>query len=348
MHSIELSFCIPTFNRCTSAVRLVTDILKYVGSDIEVVVLDNGSMDGTYEFLQSIDDERLSVHTNGENKGALFNMVNVLNLAKGKFLVYTTDQDHIDFQQIGAFKQFFMKNPNLAAGYCLYSSQDSIYFYPKGFSAIKSIAFQSRHPTGYFFRNEFLQKIDFVRRFSNYEFVDLFPLDFAFADLCLMGAGAVYGRPLFRPENGEAVVKNKSSTTNGKKNTAFFSPSSRLKLAVNYSKHANSLNLTKWEKHLLFVDIFVRGLSAATLGYRKILSNNALCTHYMMESRLIELPELVDIGIDFSVQYVRNFPSLYRLKFLNRIMFSVHVVARLIVISIRKKLATFRGSEFQK
>ena len=37
-----------------------------------------------------------------------------------------------------------------------------------------------------------LHSIFFLERFSDYEYVDLFPLEFAFAELCSLGKGAIY------------------------------------------------------------------------------------------------------------------------------------------------------------
>ena len=54
MDHIELSFCIPTYNRASSVCRLVADILSCRDSGIEVVVLDNGSTDDSLSLLQAI------------------------------------------------------------------------------------------------------------------------------------------------------------------------------------------------------------------------------------------------------------------------------------------------------
>ena len=126
MNNIELSFCIPTYHRAQSVYKLVTDILLCSDPAIEVVVLDNGSTDDTLSILRAIKDDRLCVYTNGENKGALFNMVNVINKGTGKFLVYSTDQDHIDYTKILGFKTFLLQQANLAGGFCAFNSESKI------------------------------------------------------------------------------------------------------------------------------------------------------------------------------------------------------------------------------
>lgn len=331
MDSIELSFCIPTYNRAQIVRRLVTDILMCSDPNIEVVVLDNGSTDDTLNILRAIKDDRLVVYSNGENKGALFNMINVLNKGRGKFLVYSTDQDHIDSNKIKQFKSFLLQHPDLAGGYCEFNSSSELQFeiFPKGYQSITKISYKGRHPTGYFFNNNFLKSVNLVERFSDYEFVDLFPLDFAFAELCLMGNGAIYHGSIFSPETGTMVVNHKSSTTNGKSNKAFFSPEARLKLAVNYTKHINTLQLSSRERDLLTSDVFIHGLISATFGYRSVLRNKKLCIHYYMECRDINIKELFSIGLNFYTHYLRKSNDLLGSSFFNRTKFSTNIISSL-------------------
>lgn len=305
---IELSFCIPTYNNAKSVYRLVKSILESDDTTIEVVVLDNGSTDETLNILQSIVDKRLCVYSNGVNKGALFNMMNVLDKGRGQYLVYSTDHDHIDKQKIDQFKSFLINNPSVSFGYCQYNSNSKVLFelFKSGYNALSNLAFITRHPTGYFFRNEHWKSIESVVRFSDYEFVDLFPLEFVFAELSLLGDGAIYYDSIFTPETGERVITHKSATTNGNSKTAFFSPECRLKLAVNFEKHIQSLSISKKEKKILIRDSFFRELYAATFGFKNVMGNEKLCIHYRMERRNIAKIELLKIGCSFYNDYVES------------------------------------------
>jgi glycosyltransferase involved in cell wall biosynthesis len=331
MNNIELSFCIPTYNRAQIVNGLVKELLLCNDQNIEVVVLDNGSTDETLSILRAIKDERLFVYSNGENKGALFNMVNVLNKGRGRFLVYSTDQDHVDNTKINQFKLFLLQQSNLAGGYCTFNpiSEFKYEIFTKGYQAINKIAYQGRHPTGYFFNRSMLHSIKFVERFSDYNFVDLFPLEFAFAELCLLGDGAIYHGPIFTPETGEMVVKHKSSTTSGKSKNAFFSPESRLKLAINYTKHISTLQLLTRERDMLIINTFFNGLVAATLGYRTILRSNDLCLHYYMDCREMKIIELISISLNFYKQFVNATKSVWGREFLGRFRFKVRIFVRI-------------------
>ena len=328
---IVLSFCIPTYNNINSLQRLVLDILTYNNSDIEIVVLDNGSTDDTLNVLQDIKDDRLHVYTNGENKGALFNMVNVLDKGKGEFLVYCTDHDYVDKQKIDVFKVFLQNNANLSSGYCEYNSKSNLLFeiYQTGYPALEKLAYITRHPTGYFFNNTYLKSVEIVKRFSDYEFVDLFPLEFVFAELCLKGDAAIYHDSLFMPERGTKVVKHKSATTNGNSQKAFFSPQTRLKLVVNFDVHICSLKITENEKERLRLNSFFRELNHATLGYKFIMNQEDICIHYFMERREIGLRELMYIGVNFYKGYSNKVIKVRYKSLLKQVNFKMKLFGKL-------------------
>lgn len=315
---VLLTFCIPTYNRSTSVHRLVTTILSRPDRDIEVVVLDNGSTDDTLEALGRIADRRLKVHANGQNRGALYNMVNVFSHGSGTFLVYSTDQDRTDAALIPDFKSFLASHPEVSCGYCSFDTSGgrSNEVFARGFDCVNAIAYKGRHPTGYFFRNDHLKSIRLVERFSDFDVVDLFPLEFAFGEVGLMGAGAIYHKPLFSPNTGSEVVSHKSATTNGKLKTAFFAPAARLKLAISYSRHIEQLALSASEKSILKAQVFIAELRAATVGFRAVMRNEKLCVHYRMEPRSISLLEMSRIAISFCAGYLRKQFSLRNVKFI--------------------------------
>lgn len=328
IENIKLSFCIPTYNNAKSINRLVMSILSYKDPEIEIVVLNNGSTDETLSLLQKINDERLNLFSNDMNMGALFNMVNVLDKGRGEYLVYMTDHDHIDNENIDEFKSFLLTADSVSCGYCEFvsSSEKQFDIYTKGFQAANKIAYITRHPTGYFFKNDFLKSLNFVNRFSDYEYVDLFPLEFVFAELCVLGDGAIYHDPLFSPETEEKiVVKHKSATTNGKSKNAFFSPQTRLKLAISFEDHIHSLSLNENDKEELKINSFFRELSSATLGFKNIMNRKDLCEHYYMECRKIRIKELFDIGFHFYRGYSKRVINIRFKSFPQQVIFKIHL-----------------------
>lgn len=338
MNSVSLSFCIPTFNRSQAVNRLVREILNCKATDIEVVVLDNGSTDDTLISLNTVKDSRLSIYSNGENRGALYNMVNVLCKGTGIFLVYSTDQDHVDSSKIDDFKNFLISNKNISGGICEFDCKfGKNKIFDRGYDSISKVGYLSRHPTGYFFNKKLLNSIGLVENFLNYDFVDLFPLEFVLAELCDVGCGAIYSCKLFTPEVRKNNVEgHKSSTTNGASEKAFFAPKSRLKMAVNYSVHIKTLSIPEQYKRKLEIITFINGLISSTIGYRSILKNNSLCIHYHMAPRDLGFFELLTIGMKFCKGY-------YKLRFtifgkIHIIKFYIQVGFELLKLIFVKKL----------
>lgn len=334
-----LSFCIPSYNRRERVKTLVNSLLSLPDSDIQVVVLDNNSTDGTFEALATIGDSRFIYAANPENRGALFNMVNVFSHATGEYVVYSTDQDSIIVDQLFRFKSFLRENPNITCGYCEFNpTPESCHkIYPQGFSAIKALAYKGRHPTGYFFQNKALQEIRLSQRFSDYRVVDLFPLEFAFAEIGSTGDGAVYAGNLFIPNDTSDVEEHKSSTTIGTSKYAFFAPAARLKLAISYSRHMLSLNLSSSERDELLAQIFGYEHYMATYGYKWYLSNPRLCIHYQMEPRSMGRHELRRISAGFCIKY---FIALLGINFTS----AMHVLSYLLKAVSRRFLAKLKLS----
>jgi glycosyltransferase involved in cell wall biosynthesis len=305
MNKPFLSICIPTYNRVNALEKLVLRILECAAVDIEVVVLDNGSSDQTITQLSAIPDQRLSIHSNGTNRGVLFNVVNVLLKARGAYCMLLLDKDHIDPSQIIAFRAFLARE-RVACGFCEYGppSGQAPEVLTKGFETLRRVAYVCHHPTGYFFDTSLLQQLETTTRFIDYDLVGHFPFEFIFAELALRGRGAIYHAPLVSPETLVAAGANKSFGTNASKEDAFFSPNGRLKMAINFSRHIQSLPISSPEKRWLIVDRFMQGLMAATVGFRSILANDDLCRHYHMTRRKVGRAEMIRIAIDFYRKFV--------------------------------------------
>lgn len=98
-----LSICIGTYNRKSLLKELLTSILEYKGNEIEVVVCDNASTDGTWEMLQAIDDSRLHCYLNEQNYGAQYNWLRSKFMGHGKFLMNLNDRELLDMEEVEKF-----------------------------------------------------------------------------------------------------------------------------------------------------------------------------------------------------------------------------------------------------
>jgi glycosyltransferase involved in cell wall biosynthesis len=61
-------------------------ILDQTYKNIEVIIVDDGSTDNTLDVLSKINDNRLKIYSNEENRGISFSLNRAKNLAQGKYI----------------------------------------------------------------------------------------------------------------------------------------------------------------------------------------------------------------------------------------------------------------------
>jgi len=113
-----VSVLITTFNRKEMLKRAIDQVLKQDYSNIEVIVADDCSTDGTEEMVRSRyeDEKRLIYHRNEINVGPQLNAKNaVYDLAKGDFCLILNDDNYfIDSTYISEAISMLSVNDNLA------------------------------------------------------------------------------------------------------------------------------------------------------------------------------------------------------------------------------------------
>lgn len=96
MEDIILSIGIASYNRKEWLCKNIDNLLQYSGQNIEIIVCDNASDDGTWDRLQEYNDKRLKVIRNNTNCGAGYNWMKSLILGVGKYGVAINDRDTLD------------------------------------------------------------------------------------------------------------------------------------------------------------------------------------------------------------------------------------------------------------
>jgi glycosyltransferase involved in cell wall biosynthesis len=90
-----VTIAIPTFNRASLLKACVTSALAQTYPNFEVLVSDNASTDPTPEVLREFSDGRLRIVRQPENIGLLPNWNACLAEAKGRYIVFLSDDDRI-------------------------------------------------------------------------------------------------------------------------------------------------------------------------------------------------------------------------------------------------------------
>lgn len=92
-----LSICIPTYNGGLYFKEAISKIVPYIDERYELVISDDCSTDGTYEFAKKISDSNqlVIVHKNKNNLGMDRNFHNAVRLAKGKYIWFCGQDDYL-------------------------------------------------------------------------------------------------------------------------------------------------------------------------------------------------------------------------------------------------------------
>ena len=88
MSKYTISFCIATYNRADATKKLIDELLRCKREDIQFVISDNYSNDGTWEILTQYHDERLKICKNESDgtSSAQSNWYNALQHGDGEWL----------------------------------------------------------------------------------------------------------------------------------------------------------------------------------------------------------------------------------------------------------------------
>ncbi len=92
MNESLVSVIIPTFNRAPVIKRSVMSVLNQTYSNIEVIIVDDGSTDNTEEIIKTINDSRV-FYVKQSNKGACAARNYGINLANGVYIAFQDSDD---------------------------------------------------------------------------------------------------------------------------------------------------------------------------------------------------------------------------------------------------------------
>lgn len=90
---ILVSVIIPTFNRAQCIKRAILSIFNQKYTDLEIIVVNDGSKDNTSEIISSLQDRRLRLICHETNKGLAAARNTGINNAEGKFITFLDDDD---------------------------------------------------------------------------------------------------------------------------------------------------------------------------------------------------------------------------------------------------------------
>jgi glycosyltransferase involved in cell wall biosynthesis len=129
----------PVYNAESSIKKAIESCLAQTYTNIEIVVLDNGSNDKGSEILKSINDGRLRLLNVNENLGIAAGRNLLLKEAKGEFVAWLDADDEMLKDRIEKQVAHFSNNPELdILGTWIYVEQNQIKKAPSSHSEISA------------------------------------------------------------------------------------------------------------------------------------------------------------------------------------------------------------------
>lgn len=95
MHRPMISVVLPTYNRAHALPIAVDSILNQTYSDFELIIIDDGSTDGTDAVIEELarQDKRIVPLKNRRNKGLVYSLNKGIDAARGKYIARMDDDD---------------------------------------------------------------------------------------------------------------------------------------------------------------------------------------------------------------------------------------------------------------
>ncbi|MFO0688613.1 MAG: glycosyltransferase [Myxococcota bacterium] len=109
----SITVVLPVFNRASVIPRAVGSVLVQTFADFELIVVDDGSRDGTAAFLAGLSDHRVRVVTIGENRGACAARNRGIAEARGEILCFLDSDDFYLPGKLACVASMFEARPEL-------------------------------------------------------------------------------------------------------------------------------------------------------------------------------------------------------------------------------------------
>lgn len=108
-----ISIALPVFNGADSLAPVIESVLSQSHADLELLISDNASTDGTQEICRQFerDDARVVYRRQRTNVGLLANFVSAAENASGTYLRWIGDEDWLDREYVSRVLDVFRDDP---------------------------------------------------------------------------------------------------------------------------------------------------------------------------------------------------------------------------------------------
>ncbi len=92
--NVKVSVVITTYNRCNLVKRALRSVLQQTYRNFEVIVVDDGSTDGTEDKILKFEDEKVKVISHSKNKGSSAARNTGIGNSEGEFVFFLDSDDY--------------------------------------------------------------------------------------------------------------------------------------------------------------------------------------------------------------------------------------------------------------
>ncbi|OWT33490.1 hypothetical protein BGI41_02195, partial [Methanobrevibacter sp. 87.7] len=134
-----VSVIMPVYNRVGIVKHAIKSVLKQTYKNLELIIIDDGSSDGTIELIEDISnkDNRIKLIKHKENKGVCKSRNDGLKLAKGEYIFYLDSDNTWKKEYLKTMVGAYLELPDAKALYC------GQYIAENYFSPIKEVRYGS-------------------------------------------------------------------------------------------------------------------------------------------------------------------------------------------------------------
>jgi glycosyltransferase involved in cell wall biosynthesis len=104
---MKFSICIPNYNYARYLGRTIQSILDQDYDDLEILVSDNASTDGSVALVQEFADPRIRLHVNACNVGFGGNLDRCARMAVGELMIMLSSDDLMRAGALATYRKFF-------------------------------------------------------------------------------------------------------------------------------------------------------------------------------------------------------------------------------------------------
>ena len=160
--SFSISVVLPTWNRVNRIKKCLPTFLATKVQDVQFIIIDNNSDDGTWDYLQSVaaKDKKVETHRNSQNVGGIKSMFRAYCEVKSPYVLFLGDDDLMEGDYIARCLEIFQKHDDVSIIHHFFygwqrtqkKHKDPYTIYSKGPESITSLFMLSGSYPGLAFR----------------------------------------------------------------------------------------------------------------------------------------------------------------------------------------------------